>query len=136
MRTFYKIAYLTLVWLAVNGCTQEKESHDAGTTAGQHVSNAECTYDSTKFKATIVSVSLDTMMRFQGSPGSTYKVTMVGAKGDSMLLNNMSAKDIDKKFLDDHALKPGSVLEGSILHITSGSCAPVLYRFNDEYLNF
>ena len=96
------------------------------------VTGGPCSYDTVRFKALVIQIdpvkgnSLDSVYSVK------VKFISHGIRDkDTMLLSNMTRKELNKDFLQKHDIKIGKVLTGVGYYIESGTCTPEEYNFDE-----
>ena len=99
---------------------------------GKFVTGGPCTYDTTKFKAVVVEI-----IPIKGNtPDSVFSVKIILSDShsnskDTLLLSHMTRNELNSGFINRHGIKIGKTLTGTAYFITSGTCNPEMYEFDE-----
>ena|ERR1022692_1565557 len=116
-----KLLVTLSAFLILARCNPGHEKHTAG---------GPCSYDTVRIKATVIAI--DPVKSDRPDTLCNVKLKLGGhVYKDTMLLNHMIRSEINSGFVKKHDIKVGKVFSALGYFITSGTCNPEMYTFDE-----
>ena len=98
----------------------------------QFVAGGPCSYDTARFKAIVIQVDTVKTRSYDTVYAVNLKLSYLhNHSTDVMPLSHMTRNELNSGFLKKHDIKVGKTLTGTAWFITSGTCNPEMYDFDE-----